>query len=296
MNMKALLLAALVALIAAPARAAVVAELQMPAWLEREGQHQALTAGTNLRESDLIETGEDGRLAVLLRDGSLLRLGSRSRLSIRELRASLDKPALLRATFSISQGSFRLSAESTPLAVSRDITVELGNTVASVQQADLFGEVTAAAEMICLIAGSLTVTYPSSGRLLMDQPSTVFQVAKAGNPGPITPADPEMLQTWIAATQPVLLRGLTIPDGGWIVQLASQVEERGARQLARRLEQAGYATEVTTAEIGGRTYYRVRITRFDSKAGARAFAERVKAQLDLKGVWVTCPAAECKEQ
>lgn len=267
----------------------------MPAWLEREGQQQALTAGTSLRELDLIETGDDGRLAVLLRDGSMLRLGSHSRLSIRELREFLDKPASLRTIFSISQGSFRLSAASTTLPVSRDITVELGNTVASVQQADLCGNITAEAEVICLIAGSFTVTHPTSGRFLMDQPRTVFRAPKAGAPGPITPADPELLQAWIAATQPVLPRGLTIPDGGWVVQLASQVEERSARQLARRLQQTGYAAEVTTAEIGGRTHYRVRITRFDSKAGAQAFAERMEGQLDVQRAWVTCPAAECKE-
>ena len=52
MDRKALLLAAFIALIAAPARAAIVTELQMPAWLQREGQQQALTAGTSLRELD----------------------------------------------------------------------------------------------------------------------------------------------------------------------------------------------------------------------------------------------------
>lgn len=268
----------------------------MPAWLEREGQQQALAAGTDLRELDVIATGEDGRLALLLRDGSLLRLGSSSRLSIRELRVSTDKPALLRATFSILQGSLRLSTASIALPTARDITVELGNIVASVQQADLCGDVTAETEVICLIAGSLTVTHPSSGRFLMDQPRTVFRAPKTGAPGPITPVDPELLQAWIAATQPVRPRGLTIPDGGWIVQFASQVEERGALALARRLRQAGYAAEVTTAEVGGRTHYRVRITRFDSKAGARAFAERMQDQLDVKGAWVTCPAAECEKR
>lgn len=296
MNKIAILLAAFVSLIAAPARAAIVAELQMPAWLEREGQQQPLTAGTELRELDIIMTGEDGRLALLLRDGSLLRLGSGSRLSIRELRVSPDKPALLRATFSVSQGTLRLSTAGAALPLARDITVELGNIVASAQQADLCGDVTADAEVICLIAGSLTVTHPSSGHFPMDQPRTVFRAPKKGAPGPITPADPEMLQAWIAATQPVRPRGITIPDGGWVVQLASQVEERGAQQLARRLQQAGYAAEVTAAEVGGRSHYRVRITRFDSKAGARAFAERMQGQLDVKGAWVTCPAAECKEQ
>ena len=295
MNNKALLLAAFVALVAAPARAAIVAELQMPAWLEREGQRQALTAGTGLRELDVIETGEEGRLAVLLRDGSVLRLGSRSQLSIHELRESLDKPALLRATFSLSRGSFRLSATSTALPAARDITVELGNTVANVQQADLWGNVTAETEVICLITGSLTLTHRGIGHVLMDQARTVFRAPKVGNPGPITPADPEMLQAWIAATQPVLPRGLTIPDGGWIVQLASEVEKRGALALARRLQQAGYAAEVTAAEVGGRTHYRVRITRFDSKVGAREFAERMQTQLGVKNTWVTCPAAECEK-
>lgn len=295
MNNNALLVAVWVALVAAPARAAIVAELQMPAWLERGGQQQALTAGTGLQKLDVIETGEDGRLAVLLRDGSVLRLGSRSRLSIHELRESLDKPALLRATFSVSQGSFRVSAASTALPVARDITVELGNTIANVQQADLWGNVTAEAEVICLITGSLTVAHPGIGRLLMDQARTVFRAPKVGNPGSITPADPEMLQAWIAATQPVLPRGLTIPDGGWIVQLVSQVEERGALALARRLQQAGYAAEVTTAEVGGRTHYRVRVTRFDSKASAREFAERMQGQLGIKNTWVTCPAAECEK-
>lgn len=295
MDKKSLLLATFVALVVAPARAAIVAELQMPAWLERGGQQQALVAGTDLRELDVVATGEDGRLAVLLRDGSMLRLGSGARLAIHELRASPDKPASLRATFSISQGALRLSTASTAPPTARDITLELGNTVVSVQQADLWGDVTAQTEVICLIAGSFTVTHPNSGRVLMDQPHTVFRAPKAGAPGPITPADPEMLQAWTAATQPVLARGLTIPDGGWIVQLASQVEQRNALALARRLQQAGYAAEVTTAEVGGRTHYRVRITRFDSKAGAHAFAKRMLGQLDVKEVWVTCPTAECEK-
>jgi hypothetical protein len=291
-----LLLATLAVLTVAPARAAMVAELQMPAWLQREGQQRPLTAGMDLRELDIIETGEDGRLAVLLRDGSVLRLGSRSRLSIRELRGALDKPPLLRATFSISQGSFRLSAASAVLPIARDITLEVGTIIAAIQQADLCGNVTAEADVICLITGSFAVTHPISGRFLMDQPHTVFRAPKAGTPGPITPADPEMLQAWMTATEPVLPHGLTIPDGGWIVQLASQVEQRTALQLARRLQQAGYATEVTTAELDGRTHYRVRITRFDSKADARAFAARMQGQFGVNSTWVTCPAGECAKE
>lgn len=54
-------------LVASPASAALVAELQMPAWLERDGQRVALQAGLELQDLDTIETREQRRLPCCVR-------------------------------------------------------------------------------------------------------------------------------------------------------------------------------------------------------------------------------------
>lgn len=278
-----------------PVNAAFVTELQMPAWLERDGQRAALQAGFELRDRDTVETGEQGRLGVLFRDGSLLKAGGNTRLSVHELRLLDDTPRLFRAVVDVSHGSFRLLAGGTILPLERDITVRLNSTVVNVRHAELCGRSGHKDQVVCLIRGTLNVQHPSTGRFVMDTPGTVFRAPTTGQPGPITPADPELLAAWAAATEIVPGGGLILPDGGWIVQLASQLNEDAARQLAQRLRQAGYAAEVTRLELKGRAHYRVRIAGFDSKSEAHGFAARISGQVGMAKPWLTCISAECKQ-
>src|SRR5262245_15552367 len=76
-------LAAAVSLIGAVAAHAApnaeVEAVQMPAWIERDGQRSPLEVGALLRNDDQIETGAAARVLLRLSDGSTVRLGENAR-------------------------------------------------------------------------------------------------------------------------------------------------------------------------------------------------------------------------
>lgn len=265
----------------------VVEELQMPAWLERGGSRVPLHAGMSLQEFDVVETGQQGKLQLQFCDGSLLKLGEQARLSIDRLRPPSGTTGTLHAFLDVIEGTFSLSAQPSAGLVQREIGVRISSTIIDVRQADVCGQSRAKADLVCLIAGSVTVRHPGAGRFIMDQPRTVFVAPKAEEPMPVAPADPEMVSAWSVATDSVAGHGLTVRGGGWIVQLAALQNEQTARVMAQRLRQAGYAADLTTAQLKGRTFYRLRIDRFDSQLEARGFAGRIKGQFGVTEPWVT---------
>lgn len=269
------------------AAATLVDGLQMPAWVERGRERLPLQADMELRESDIIETGKAGRLQILFPDGTVLKLGAESRLSIDRLSLPSRSDGVFRGFFNLTKGSFHLTAKTTARALEREITVRMNSTILHVQQADICGQSSRDADLVCLIAGAIRVDHPAMDSFVMDQPRAVFVAPKAGKPMPVAPADPEMFAAWLAATDRVAGQGTTIAEGGWVVQLAAVEDEQTARAIAQRLRQAGYPVDLTTTELNGRTFYRLRVERFDSQLEARGFAGRIKGQFGITEPWVT---------
>src|SRR5687768_13455133 len=58
---------------------AIVESVQYPAWLERGGSAAPLVPGTALQARDAIVTGAEARVALRLAEGSVVRLGEKSR-------------------------------------------------------------------------------------------------------------------------------------------------------------------------------------------------------------------------
>ena len=89
-RLRVVLVAALVAALGAPLAAAannapVVATVKTAggaAWVVRQGQRLPAHVGQYLGEADVLQTGADGSLAVILRDDSILTLGPDTRIAI----------------------------------------------------------------------------------------------------------------------------------------------------------------------------------------------------------------------
>jgi hypothetical protein len=273
---------------------AIVEELQMPAWLERGQQRIPLRAGMQLKEFDNLETGDTGRLVALFADGSLLEVGERSRITIERLTATREPEAItFQAFLDVAKGSFHYSAHDTVRTTHRDVGIRISSTMINVRQpADICGQSNLEVELVCLIAGTVTVSHPAVASFVMDKPRTVFVAPKSGAPAPVAAADPELFKAWTDATKLIAERGITVPDGGWIVQLATTNDERAANILARRFWQAGYAASIQPIDSGDRTLYRLRVDRFDSELEARGFAARMQGQLGIATPWVTHATAE----
>lgn len=87
---RVLLAATLVALLVAPAGAraadphavATVKAVSGAAWVVRQGQRLPAQLGQYLGEADVLQTGADGSLAVILRDDSVLTLGPDTQIAI----------------------------------------------------------------------------------------------------------------------------------------------------------------------------------------------------------------------
>ncbi|MDH3527604.1 MAG: SPOR domain-containing protein [Gammaproteobacteria bacterium] len=75
-------------------------------------------------------------------------------------------------------------------------------------------------------------------------------------------------------------------QGKWAINLASYISEKTAARKMESFLKKGVASEMVTANVHGRTIYRVRIAGFDTLVAAKAIAPTVERQLGLKETWI----------
>jgi cell division protein FtsN len=112
-----------------------------------------------------------------------------------------------------------------------------------------------------------------------------------------------------APAQPIRLSGLTVLDvdteprqvpgqeirpnaqagntGHWSINIASYLKQPTAEKMRSRFLDKGVATELVTALVNGKTYYRLRVRGFESKAAARSESTTIQEKLGLKETWIT---------
>ena len=62
----------------------------------------------------------------------------------------------------------------------------------------------------------------------------------------------------------------------WVVQVASFVTDKEAQTLANKLKVKGYDANVASAEVGGKTWYRVEVGRLASRNEARELQKNLQ--------------------
>ena len=277
-------------------RAASIDGLQMPAWVELAGVRQPARVGMALSESAVVETGKGGRLIVLLADGSFVKLGEEARLVLKSLREESGPQGGLIGLMNVVKGAFRYTATTLGRMARRDIQVNIASTTLGIRGTDVWGRSQDGAATVCLIEGKVTVSHPARGEFSMDQPLSFFVAPREGEPHPVAPVDPEKLKLWAAETELDLGRGVMLPGGGWIVQLGSHTTEAAAREHEQRLRTAGVPVEFTTVQLKARTFYRLRVSNFDTQQDAKYFADKMRGQSGITKPWVTCniPGSSCR--
>jgi hypothetical protein len=76
-------------------------------------------------------------------------------------------------------------------------------------------------------------------------------------------------------------------SGDWSINIASYLKLPTAEKMKNRFLNKGVATDLVTATVNGKTYYRLRVTGFESKAAARTQSTTIKEKLGLKETWIT---------
>lgn len=97
------------------------------------------------------------------------------------------------------------------------------------------------------------------------------KAAKAETP---KTAAPQPAPKPVAASKPA-------SGGGWVVNVASLTDAKAAAAEQQRLQQAGFKAEVQTAEMNGRTWYRVRATGFSSREEAQVYSDMVRHKMGV---------------
>lgn len=89
-------------------------------------------------------------------------------------------------------------------------------------------------------------------------------------------------------TAPAAPSNLTtaVKQGPWVINLLSSTDKGYVERYAERARSRDVAVEVNSADVKGRTYWRMQITGFSSASAARAEAGGIREKLGIKDVWI----------
>lgn len=268
---------------ALPARAAnvpratglVVEAVQMPAWTLENGQRRPLSPGDSVSTDTEVETAADAALVLRMPEGSLVRLGEKSRLGIPVLEANTSEGHMaVRSQMKLFEGFFRFTTSAVAKAVgTREIDVTLRTATVGIRGTDFWSMTDAAHDATCLFEGKVALDTRDQGALTLDKP-TAFWARFFDKPvQPVGNATPDELNKFLNSTEMKPGRGIAVAGGRWRVVAAAVAGEPAA--LVRRLREAGYPAQVRAKQIGGRKLNEVRINGLATRADAQAVLAKI---------------------
>jgi hypothetical protein len=282
----ALLLAVCVSAHAAPD--AQVEAMQMPAWVERDGQRSPLEVGAALRNGDRIETGLASRIVLRLADGSTVKLGENARFEIAQMQPAGTAKGIFKATLSVIEGAFRFTTAAIyKFSGQREINVRFHSVTAGIRGTDLWGKSAADRDIVCLIEGHISVSRAGAEAVDMKQPHTVLQAPSSGVLPPVAPVDPAQLAKWAAETEITPGGGAASKGGKWRVYLQRAPTTDEIEGFTAQVAAAGYSARITRLTDEGKPVYWVYVAGLADRREARALADRLQAQFKLSAVSIS---------
>lgn len=90
----------------------------------------------------------------------------------------------------------------------------------------------------------------------------------------------------VSKAEPVLPASSTTKPGGWVINLLSVSTASTADEEMARLRKLGIRADQQKVTQQGKTWYRLRVTGFDSYAGAKAYVDTLEKQTGFRSAWV----------
>jgi hypothetical protein len=261
---------------AGPPPNAVVEAVQMPAWVERQGEGRLpLMPGMALKAHDKLYTGANSRLLLKTADGSAVKLGENGSMSIDAMQMRKDK--VFQAALQVVAGAFRFTTEAlAKFRGKREVNVAFATVTAGIRGTDLWGKSAPNRQVVCLIEGRIEVTPPGEAAIVMDQPLSFF-VRENGASKPVAPVPAEQLKQWALETDTQAGQGVAKRGGKWTITVSSKTAGP-ALNVYKDIRAAGYAAELHPTKVADKRSYIVRVANFASKADAEAVASSLKQQ------------------
>lgn len=266
---------------AAPSQT-VVEAVQLPAWVERNGERRAAAPGAVLRASDRAVTAEGSRMLLRLSDQSVIKLGEQTDFLIRALdedRANGTSPAELKTHFKLITGVFRYATDYTSKALGnrRELNLEMATATVGIRGTDFWSMTDAAHDAVCVFEGKVEVMRDARPGIELDRPGA-FWVVFTGQPEkPAGQATPEQLAKFVGQAEMQPGKGILLQGGRWRAVAATTSSMSEALALRQRLQTAGYPAELVSRD--GR--HEVRINRFATRDDAQTVLARLQANTAL---------------
>lgn len=258
----------------------------MPAWIEHNGEQQALTPGTALHQGDILTTGSSARVLIRLAEGSFVKLGENGQLHIKTLQPPEQNNGIFAALLRVARGAFRFTTTELGKKRRRDVKVRIGAITAGIRGTDIWGRSNGDKDLLCLIEGKITTQYKNEPAFDMNSPLTFYIVPKNQPPLPVTPVPADKLARWAEETDLQNGTGVVSTKGHWAVNIMSLQSQASAEKFAQKLARDGYATNIEQAKINHQNWWRVRVNGFRSEQDALAFAHNLDNHHGIRQPWV----------
>ena len=265
---------------------AKVKALQMPAWLERDGNLIALKPGLRVQSGDKVSTGANARLLLEMDEGSLLKLGEKAELNFDKLIRTEEKQGLFEAVLRLAKGAFRFTTTTLGKAQKRQVNVRIGAITVGIRGTDIWGNSKIDKDILCLIEGKITAQRAGEPEFEMHDPLSFYIVPKNKPALPVAPVPDAKLAKWAAETELQNGSGVLNIDGKWAVNLMSLASESAAKPIIASLTAAGFPAEIEIALVNGKKWYRLRVSGFISREDASAFAAIIEGSNSITHPWV----------
>jgi hypothetical protein len=271
------------------APAARVESVQVPAWLVRNGNTIPVSAGLTLEAGDRLRTGASARLLLRLAEGSLVKLGPNAELQLQALKPPDSPGGLFEGLLDVVKGAFRFTTTLLSKAHRRRLDVRIANVTAGIRGTDVWGKAAPDRDIVCLIDGEISVQRGNDAAISMSQPLSFYVAPKGQAPLPVRPVDPDQLRRWAEETDIQADGPALVVDGTWTVYLESLSTPEAAARSRSNLQQGGFPVTIQTAQVSGKTYYRVALSGFGNRPGAVAFKDGMADDLGFPSAWVATP-------
>lgn len=256
--------------------------VQVPAWVERNGQRSPAEPGMPLRAQDKALTADGARLLLRMDDRSAIKLGEQTEMQVRSLdpgRLGVAQPREHKDSFKLATGVFRYVADDIGKAreTPRELHLELGAATVVMRGPDVWSTTNADHEATCVFDGKAEVVRDAKPRVALDKPGALWIVYSGEPEKPADQATPAQWTKFIAQSELQAGNGVLLPGGRWRTVAALLNRPAEAAALQARLQAAGYPAE-TKAKSGR---HEVRINLLATRADAEAVLQRLRSDAAL---------------
>ncbi|MBT9466335.1 FecR domain-containing protein [Hydrogenophaga sp.] len=266
---------------AAPS-ATVVEAVQLPAWVERNGQRRPAEPGAQLRAKDRAITATGSRMLLRMDDRSVIKLGEQTEFLIQSLdtgRESAAAPSQQKSSLKLISGVFRYATDYTSKALGnkRELNIELATATVGIRGTDFWSMTDAAHDAVCVFEGKVEVVRDAKPGIELDKPGAFWVVFTGAPEKPAGQATPDQLAKFIGQAEMQPGKGIVLQGGRWRTVAGFVPSGAQANALRARLQTAGYPAEVVAKD--GR--FEVRINQLATREDAEAVLKQLQTNTAL---------------